>query len=488
MTNPAKLLDALPPFQFDRDIKVKKQTTDNIIVQVLNSHRQHEKDYDLIADYFEGGNSPKKLFDFCKRWLIYSEEQGSDQTTRSPAGILTLAEYSGVDCKHYANFIAGVLDALNRKGHNVNWCYRFVSYKTKGKDKKESDHVYVVDLDNDVWIDPAPLRDQDGSYYERSFNDRYAIPVFYMDIKMDDMLSHLSGVHYYINEDNPQGQQPGGCMGALELQYLFDPVVTQSVATVNTVQNTAGQLASDMLTGGLQGFLMGIFNSVTAALTNLIKGRTYTTGGYQLAEIFMRNILGMSEIQNNRQVPDEYVPIAEQFFTTALGLEIGSGDHLNELVKSADAYYAWMPPEVDKATPREVAERASRILKLMNYGPAVRDRTWNLEWFVVEPYIYPIPDVQVGHLFTGTHPITGLKMLEGFPEIIEPMPADELPPPDKPTNGTDEADDLPEPGKQTPGVQTAGMGKAAAIILGLVAVGFLASGSGNRAKRKRKRK
>lgn len=485
--SPATLLEMLPPFQFHRDIKVKKQTTDNIIVQVLKSHRKRDAEYDLIASEFEGSNIPKKLFDFCKQWLPYDEEKSADQTTRSPAGILTLAEHTGVDCKHYANFIAGVLDALNRQGHDFNWCYRFVSYKTTGKDKKLADHVYVVILDDDVWIDPAPLKDQDGNYYERSFDDRYAIPAFYMDIKMDDMLSDLSGVHYYIGEDNPQQTQNGCGMGASMLDNLFNQTVQQSTATVTSVTNTAGQLAQSMVTGGLQSFLLGIFNNITRALSNLISGRKYTTGGYQLGEMFMRNILGMQEIQSNWDVPDNYVPLAEQFFTVALGLEIGADDHMNELLKSADAYYAWMPAEVDNATPRPVAERASRILKKMNYGWPIRDITWDLNWFAAEPYIYPIPDVTPGTFFTGTHPITNEELVNGYPvkptpppPPVDPLPADQLPPAGGEDTTTPTNNQTPPPPKQA-GMSTAGM-----LILGLAAVGLVMSAGGSKPKRKRK--
>jgi len=301
-----------------------------------------------------------------------------------------------------------------------------------------------------------------------------------MDIKMDDMLSHLSGVHYFVSEDDPRGDGKS-CVGGLPLQRLEDqdemglaflaPIAT---ATVSTVQATAGQLATSMAKGTLQQFFSNIVTNISRALTTLIKGRTYTTGGYQLGEMFMRNILGMQEIQSNWDVPDDYVPLAEQFFTLALGLEIGADDHMNELLKSADAYYAWMPPEVDAATPRPVAERAHRILKKMNYGWPIRDATWNLEWFAAEPYIYPIPDVIPGTFFTGTHPITGEEIIDGYPvkKPVLPSPV-ELP--------TADINDTIEPGEQSeqkpdePKPMLAGMNMLGMLLIGGLAVGLVMS-------------
>jgi hypothetical protein len=398
--DPLLILDALSPFQFEREIIVKgEQRTDDIIIQVLRAHLRCKKDYDLITRFFEGGSVPKKLFDFCKKQLNYNEEPGADQTTRSPAGILELSETVGVDCKHYAGWIAGVLDALNRRGHDFKWKYRFVSYTQKRK----ADHVYVI-LNDDLWLDPTPLKAKDGTYYKRNFNDRYAIPVWILDLKPDEMLSHLSGVHYEVTEDS----QKNGCMGRGKgdsVNGLLDAAL-----------GAASGVASLLPDGGLKNFLTSIVSNPTGAILNLIKGKKYTSGNYALGEMYMRNILGMSQIQKRGDVGDEYVPQAWQFFTLALGIEIGANDHLDRLYESAQSYINYMSPQIGAQNINpEAVQRAHDILRLLNYGPAIRDVAWPLRTFGAIPYVYPIPDVEPGSFYSGYHPITNIPLNNGYP-------------------------------------------------------------------------
>jgi hypothetical protein len=398
--DPQLILDALSPFRYEREVIVPgNQKTDDIIKQVCRAHLRCKKDYDLITRFFEGGSVPKKLFDFCKKKLTYNEEEGADQTTRSPAGILELSKTEGVDCKHYAGWIAGILDALNRKGYDFNWCYRFVSYTKKQK----ADHVYVV-LSDDFWLDPTPLKLKDGTYYKRNLNDRMSIPVWILDLKPDEMLSHLSGVHYEVTEDS----QKNGCMG----RGKGDSVN----GLLDFAQGAAGQVASLLPDGGLKNFLTSIVSNPTGAIINLIKGKKYTSGNYALGEMYMRNILGMSQIQKRGQVTDEYVPQAWQFFTLALGIEIGANDHLDRLYESAQSYINYMSPQIGAQNINpEAVQRAYEILRLLNYGPAIRDVTWPLKTFGAIPYVYPIPDVEPGSFYSGYHPITNVQLSNGYP-------------------------------------------------------------------------
>lgn len=489
--NKADLLAVLPTYGGDRDIIVPgRQKIRDIIKEVLNAHERYAGDYDQLveAGYFDAITAPEDLFHFCQSQLKYIEEPRKDQTTRSPAGIIVLSDVIGVDCKHYAGFIAGVLDALNRAGYDFDWHYCFVSYN---EEDKKPEHVFVIC--DDYWIDPAPVRDiATKRYYPRSFDDRMAVPVWPPIIKKpSNMLSSLHGINYVVVDDEFQSAScgyargkvgcPGNRMPDRVGQFTFG-FPDLGADPVGSVQQTAADLASLLPEGGLSNFLKSFFENPTKAIITLIKGRTYTKGGYQLGEIFMRNILGMSEIQSNWQVPDQYVPIAEQFFTLALGVEIGSGDHLNELVKSADAYYAWMPVNVDTATPRENAERASQILQMMNYGASIRDRTWPLSWFERLPYVYPIPDVEPGSLYTGTHPITNIKLESGFPAVTIPIPTD-------PGSGEPV---LPGGGGgggggngQTPPETKAGFGLIPGILIGGLALTALMAGSPSGKKKNR---
>src|SRR4051794_24142254 len=111
-----ELLGVLPPFM-DRYTLVKKnQDVYDIVSEVIAAHYAFAPDYDIIAGYWGGMSQEdtlKALFNFLKRNVPYEVEPEKAQTTKSPSALLT---HSIGDCKHYAGFIAGILDALNRKG------------------------------------------------------------------------------------------------------------------------------------------------------------------------------------------------------------------------------------------------------------------------------------------------------------------------------------------------------------------------------------
>lgn len=150
------VLKRLPVFR-DKWITVKaKQRVPDIIDSMLQSHRDFARQYDAIGPMFAGDNieqTCENLFHFCKDNIRYREESENEQSTAIPAGILVRGEG---DCKHYASFIAGCLDAINRSGTPIKWEYCFASYK---KDQKTPYHVFVIAQDEkgeEIWIDPTP--------------------------------------------------------------------------------------------------------------------------------------------------------------------------------------------------------------------------------------------------------------------------------------------------------------------------------------------
>jgi len=150
------LLENLPPYQ-DRWIVVKEdQNVNEIINEILNAHEDFSDYYNQIALYFDAGTvkeTCQTLYRFCKEYLEYVEEPEQMQTTSTPAGLLTRGY---CDCKGYASFCAGILDALKRlTGKKIDWKYRFASYEALDK---LPHHVFVVVNDNgkDIWIDPTP--------------------------------------------------------------------------------------------------------------------------------------------------------------------------------------------------------------------------------------------------------------------------------------------------------------------------------------------
>jgi hypothetical protein len=150
-----KLLDQLPPFQ-DEWVTVKKnQKVDDIIREIIKDHADFKDQYDKIGPFFNGNSVSEiadNIFYFLKKNIRYEEEEENDQTTSIPAGILTRKQG---DCKHYAILSGGILDALKRKGKNIDWYYRFASYDFTNETPH---HVFTVinDRGREIVIDPTP--------------------------------------------------------------------------------------------------------------------------------------------------------------------------------------------------------------------------------------------------------------------------------------------------------------------------------------------
>lgn len=160
------LIGQLPAYQ-DRWVTVmQKQEVKNIMRSIFESHEQFKKYYDKIAGFFYAGSIESIsdiLFSFCKDNIRYVEESEEWQSTALPTGILVRG-YG--DCKHYASFIAGCIDALNRMGCKINWWYCFASYKIE---QRTPYHVFVIVEDEngqEIWIDPTPGAEQKTPVWE----------------------------------------------------------------------------------------------------------------------------------------------------------------------------------------------------------------------------------------------------------------------------------------------------------------------------------
>lgn len=182
--NRSVLLEKLPPFSH-RMVTIKKnQSVGDIVKEVLAAHEVFAPDYDGIAYDFDHGDNVetcKALFQFLKQNVRYRIESEEKQTTKSPAAIIEMADG---DCKHYAGFIAGVLDALKRQGRSVNWHYRFASYNPLDT---LPGHVFVVlnEGSKEYWIDPVL----------KIFNQRLE-PTYILDkrVNTNHMLTRVSGI------------------------------------------------------------------------------------------------------------------------------------------------------------------------------------------------------------------------------------------------------------------------------------------------------
>lgn len=176
----ALLLGKLPPYTNTRVMIRNRQNVYDIVREVLTAHRYFAGHYDMIAaDFWQGDifRTCVYLWQFCKQNIGYNVEGEANQTTKSPAAMLS---HAVGDCKHYSGFIGGVLDALRRQGIKINWWYRFAGYTGTG----EPEHVFIVVRNgfNDLWIDPVL-----GTFNERKR------PTNYIDKKIS-MLTRISGI------------------------------------------------------------------------------------------------------------------------------------------------------------------------------------------------------------------------------------------------------------------------------------------------------
>lgn len=154
------ILSKLSPFENKRQVIIHNQSVGDIITGILQTHSKYTADYDRIADRFSGRNAEeiaRNVFNYLKENTHYKIEKDSAQTLRSPAAIIALGSNPriGLDCKSYALFIAGILSAYQRRGMNINWCYRFASYKMLDK---LPHHVFVVinpGTNNEIFVDPV---------------------------------------------------------------------------------------------------------------------------------------------------------------------------------------------------------------------------------------------------------------------------------------------------------------------------------------------
>lgn len=338
---------------------MEDQDVPAIMRSITHYHKVHAKQYDKIAGNFDVGSErdiARRLFKFCKENIPYCEQTEKKQTVRSPGRILS--EPSG-DCKHYASFIAGVLDALKRAGLDIDWAYRFCKYQ--GLTGNITNHVFVVLYDQDgreIWIDPV-------------------LNWF------DYHLSYKSATTKSVDTSKIIGCVPGyamggGCtMGSTESDYL-DALQKFELGLYNSYSNL---MKTGTIDGGIDTILRGAANSlvpgaaaaqqfastlaqqvsntfgpgsalsrmasalsgsnVLTAIPNVLKAafgpRTFNTQSYYLAQDYSYHVLG-KDAGSTDNVPDNAVPPAGMWFTMKTGIFIPGRNFLGALRDGVDNY------------------------------------------------------------------------------------------------------------------------------------------------------
>lgn len=178
-----EVLFILNAFKNEKNIVKKKQSFDDIIKGILHTHELYKSEYDKIYNLFLADSYRsilQKIFIFLKTNVPYKAEPSHEQTLRSPSAIL---EYNNsADCKSYALFTNGILDAIRRnENEDFEIIYRFAGYENL----KNIEHVFSVAKFGDIefWND-AVLNE---------FDSREKIPTFTQDKKIRPMLVQVNG-------------------------------------------------------------------------------------------------------------------------------------------------------------------------------------------------------------------------------------------------------------------------------------------------------
>ena len=187
MINRELLIGKVSPFLNKRLILVDNQDTIDIIDALIKNHYKYSKEYDKIYRYFDGGNVEETAYNvwqFLKDNFKYTIEPEKMQILRSPAALLA-SNIVGIDCKGYATFANGIMEAYKRNsGKNFDIYYRFASYDAFDSTPQ---HVFSVVKENnkEYWIDP--VLDQ--------FDEKKQ-PYYYKDKKIKNMaLVAMSGIN-----------------------------------------------------------------------------------------------------------------------------------------------------------------------------------------------------------------------------------------------------------------------------------------------------
>jgi len=230
MINKNTILGKLTPFLNQQNVVVENQGVNDIISGILETHNKYLDEYDKIFPYFIGSDlqeTSKNIFDFLKRNVPYYIESNELQFLKSPSSIVSTPS----DCKSYALFSCGVLDAIKRNtGEDFEIIYRFASYDPFDKVPQ---HVFCVvrGEGEEFWIDPVLNK----------FNEKKQ-PYFFKDKNVNKMsLVGLSGVsNDNTNENNIIGST---------LTDIFDSVLK---ATPGIITATKGGMPSGGFSSGNQ--------------------------------------------------------------------------------------------------------------------------------------------------------------------------------------------------------------------------------------------
>lgn len=287
-------IGSLPP---PTKLVLEDQDAYDIMRRMMLKHKSCGCDYDKISEDFDFADTYtvcNKLWEFCKNNLDYQEESANHQFISSPQTLLTRGY---CDCKGYALFIGGVLDSLNRHGHNIKWQYRFASDNPK---TEIPGHVFIVvnDDGNEIWIDPVL----------NQFNQSHYFP-YYEDKKIKAP-AKVAGCGC-------------GCAGSI------------GATTAQTGQMII-KIAPLLATVPVVGWVAGAAAEVIGGIISVVGSKWNQSPDVRwLAQLFEFFALGNKTATSDNKISEADVPTAQAFFSIVLGVPIGGRKDFN-ILQSGD--------------------------------------------------------------------------------------------------------------------------------------------------------
>jgi hypothetical protein len=354
---------------------VDQQTASDIVHQILVKHKECAGDYDRIAKYFAGGDIwdiAHRLWQFCKKNFKYVIEDGEAQYTSCPYTMLTGGD---VDCKNYALFIGGVLDALRRQGYDLRYQYRFVSYNFLDT---APGHVFIVanaSTDN-IWIDPVLDQFNDHLFYWYARNrtpktarigatigrvDCGCAPAVIGSAAEDSLLSQVLQYQQGLIGAMHQTQSTGALniITSSVLQGVAIAVIPGAVIALAALKAGAVLLDNAFGVGSTSARLVTDLSNlnVVGIWNDIWNGRTYNTDQYWAAVYYKFYVLGQN-VTEETHVSDGDVLPALKWFIDRTGVFISGREHIIALTKSPTAYMNYHNVNGDTTTDSTLVQAA----------------------------------------------------------------------------------------------------------------------------------
>lgn len=386
--NSSAIIAAAPPLNSSVLVE-KDQDVSDIIRLITYAHKKNAPRYDQFAWEFNVGDArtiARNLYNFCRENISYDIETEKKQTVRSPGRILEIGEG---DCKHYASFIAGVLDSLKRCGLDIDWYYRFADYKNMWGDITHHVFVVIKEGKKEIWVDPVisafNYRQPYWRAWDKKVNGTYRSMLGCLDMPcsctgngamgadsaaegklLADLKSYVDGLGLAVTNLQQSGQ----------INQAIDQVLQGAVSALVPGASQAFAIANQVATGVSNVFGAGSVLSrvVSAALTgnvllapiNIVKtlfnGRTYNSDQYLGASDYSFYVKGI-DIGTSTNVKDSDVIPALLWFETKLGVFVSGRVHVNALRQSPQAYMALYAQNSDTTQDLVRVELASQVVQ-----------------------------------------------------------------------------------------------------------------------------